>query len=851
MRKLLFTFILIALVINAFSQNLYKVHLDNTKKLSTLVETENVAVHYYNDVFCIASGDVGEKYTKQLVEKNAWGNHEDYYLVWLPLKEADGYIEKIANQFNMVYQDDQIAIVKSTTEAINQLNVAVHGGLVKIQQHPVRLPQMQQFNYDLRTADTTIENMVAAVQADSIMADIQHMEDYGTREYNSLEAIEAQDWIQAQFERYGLSTEVLYAGADGAKNVIATQLGAVYPNKYIVVGGHFDSTSYDDDAPGADDNASGTAGVIEIARILSQKLFNYTIIYCAWSAEEIGLVGSGEWAGNAADAGMDIVGYLNLDMIGYLQEGSDYHTDMMAPSSAQPLVDLYETVVDLYVDDFAVYEGTLIGGNSDHTSFNNNGYMGIFPFEDSENYSPHIHTDNDLIGPSVNNPTLAQKFTQAGVAFVATAAELFNGLYPPMELALVQNENNVDLTWSTPVDGTTNFEAYHVYRNDEIIATINNVDDTVYVDNTVQNGVTYNYYVTAAYTGENGGESNPSNTVSVTMGLMQTHFWDFEDGTQGWTIKDDNTGWRWGVPVNLSGNNTNYLSTDSDDVGSGTHVVDYAISPEIDLSIYSMAYLEFDYGWRDYSSDEFSVVYRTSPNDAWVTLEALSSTSGFTTHNIALPEAALTATAQLAFYYDDNDTWAWYNAVDNVKIIAAEQTSVLEIPQNLTGEAIEDHIHLEWTPVSDSGFVAYNIYRDDAQVHNISNIDETTYDDIQNLTDGQTYTYYISATYAGGESDPSNEVSVTYDPIGTGELQNRTVSVYPNPLPQGQNIRYTATATIESVTIYDLAGRVVATTKVNQPTGQIATAHLKPGMYLLKINTTEHHTLKKLHITAH
>src|SRR6056297_1536996 len=574
MRKLLFTFILIALVINAFSQNLYKVHQDNTKKLSTLVETENVAVHYYNDVFCIASGDVGEKYTKQLIEKNAWENHEDYYLVWLPLKEADGYIEKIANQFNMVYQDHQIAIVKSTTEAINQLNVAVHGGLVKIQQHPVRLPQMQQFNYDLRTADTTIENMVATVQADSIMADIQHMEDYGTREYNSLEAIEAQDWIQAQFERYGLSTEVLYAGADGAKNVIATQLGAVYPNKYIVVGGHFDSTSYDDDAPGADDNASGTAGVIEIARILSQKLFNYTIIYCAWSAEEIGLVGSGEWAGNAADAGMDIVGYLNLDMIGYLQEGSDYHTDMMAPSSAQPLVDLYETVVDLYVDDFAVYEGTLIGGNSDHTSFNNNGYMGIFPFEDSENYSPHIHTDNDLIGPSVNNPTLAQKFTQAGVAFMATAAELFTGFYPPSNLELTQHDNMLELSWTAPQNDQEYLSAYKIFRNGELYATQQNTEQTTFYDYSVANGETYEYSVSAQFSGEVDGESGTSNTVSVTMGIMQIHQWDFETGVQDWTILDDETGWQWGLNVDLSGNSTTYLGIDSDAAGSSTHVAD-------------------------------------------------------------------------------------------------------------------------------------------------------------------------------------------------------------------------------------------------------------------------------------
>ncbi len=850
MRKLLFTFLLIAFVLNAFSQHLYKVDLKDTKRLPSLIEAKNVSVHYFNDDFCIASGAVDQKYSKTLIAADAWDNQNNYYLVWLPGKEADAYLEKTGKQFNMVYHDATIAVVNASAQEIQNLDVAVHGGLVKIQEHAARLPVAQKLAYNLKNADSTIVNLVGQVEADSIIADIQHMEDYGTRVYNTPEATQAQNWIQAQFERYGLSTEVLYAGADGAKNVIATQLGAVYPNKYIVVGGHFDSTSYSGDAPGADDNASGTAGVIEIARLLSQELFNYTIIYCAWSAEEIGLVGSGEWAENAANAGMDIVGYLNLDMIGYLEEGSNYHTDMMAPSSAQPLVDLYETVVDLYVDDFVVEQGTLIGGDSDHTSFNNNGYMGIFPFEDSDDYSPHIHTSNDLIGPSVNNPVLAQKFTQAGVAFMATAAELFNGFYPPMELALVQNEDNVDLTWNAPIDGTSNFEAYHVYRNDVEIAVITSIFDTVFTDNTVQDGVTYNYYVTASYSGENGGVSNPTNTVSVTMGLMQTHIWDFEDGTQGWTIKDDDTGWRWGIPVNLSGNNTNYLSTDSDDVGSGTHVVDYAISPEVDLSIYSVAYLEFDYGWRDYSSDEYSLVYRTSPEDAWVTLETLSSADGFVTHSVELPEEALTATAQVAFYYDDNDTWAWYSAVDNVKIIAAEQSNTLEIPQNLSGEAIEDYIHLEWNPVSDQDFVSYNIYRDDAQIHTITDIDETSYDDSQDLTDGQTYTYQISATYAGGESDPSNEVSVTYDPIGIHDTQNAGIAIYPNPLPQGQDISFNAEKEIVSTVIYDLSGRVVSQEKITRNRGVIPTAHLKEGIYLLKINTPESYVLKKILIDA-
>lgn len=99
---------------------------------------------------------------------------------------------------------------------------------------------------------------------------------------------------------------------------------------------------------------------------------------------------------------------------------------MIAPTSAAELVNFYKGVVAIYLPDFDVFDAQLSGGDSDHTSFNNNGYMGIFPFEDVPNYSPYIHTGQDLVGPSVNSPEMAETFIQANLASVVSLSVPFD-----------------------------------------------------------------------------------------------------------------------------------------------------------------------------------------------------------------------------------------------------------------------------------------------------------------------------------------------------------------------------------------------------------------------------------------
>ncbi len=198
--------------------------------------------------------------------------------------------------------------------------------------------------------DARIFDIIESVSADRIEADIRTLAGFGTRNTLSDTVSDtrgigaARRWIKAEFERIsatcGECLEVsfhhgLAKAADYSRipidtrvvNVLAIKRGTRYPNRYIIMSGDIDSRASDasdgiSDAPGANDNASGMAGVIEAARVLSQYNFPTSIIFLGLSGEEQGLIGGKFLAEDAKKDGWDIVGIINNDMIGNI-EGLD------------------------------------------------------------------------------------------------------------------------------------------------------------------------------------------------------------------------------------------------------------------------------------------------------------------------------------------------------------------------------------------------------------------------------------------------------------------------------------------------------------------------------------------------
>ncbi|MBR4391155.1 MAG: M20/M25/M40 family metallo-hydrolase [Bacteroidales bacterium] len=285
-----------------------------------------------------------------------------------------------------------------------------------------------------------IRTLMDQVSVDSIQVTIEHLQSYHTRRWNSKMVYQVQDWLYNSYGKLGFDSvyfhdfPVLYQDNlyETSDNVIAFKRGLLYPDEYVVCGAHYDSyNKFDGDpellrAPGADDNASGVAGVLEIARLLSHCTFERSVIFIDFAAEEIGLYGSAAYAHDCAEQLMDIVAYFNLDMIGYLEEGSDIHAHLLYTGQDAPLASYVFDFSHVYYPDMRIRQGWLSNGDSDYSSFNRNGYPAIHIFEDTNHSSPFIHTPDDILGISVNNMNQAKRFTEMNLGLVAILAGLIS-----------------------------------------------------------------------------------------------------------------------------------------------------------------------------------------------------------------------------------------------------------------------------------------------------------------------------------------------------------------------------------------------------------------------------------------
>ncbi len=208
------------------------------------------------------------------------------------------------------------------------------------------------------------------------------------------------DYAKAAFELCGYPAwfDPFTHSGHALKNVVAVKEGILDPDRIYVVGGHLDSTSPDPQnlAPGADDNGSGAAAVLEIARLLAPVETDYTIYFICFSAEEQGLVGSEHFAQQADLQNLDIRGVLNMDMIAYQDPaGEDLWLEgFYDGASSVWMMDLLEQIAGAYTD-VAVFRYPNNGFGSDHVPFHEHGYPAILSIENEWDSNPCYHRTCD------------------------------------------------------------------------------------------------------------------------------------------------------------------------------------------------------------------------------------------------------------------------------------------------------------------------------------------------------------------------------------------------------------------------------------------------------------------------
>lgn len=304
--------------------------------------------------------------------------------------------------------------------------------------------------------DVRIYDIISNISSERIEKDITTLANFGTRHTlsdttSSTRGIgAARRWIKKEFE--GISEgcsqclDVFYQknfiekSTNGritkdvwVVNVVAIQKGTKYPNRYIIMSGDIDSrvsnaNDYTSDSPGANDNASGMAGTIEAARILTNYSFENSIIYLGLSGEEQGLFGGKGFAEFAKTKGWDLIGVFNNDMIGNITgvDGITSNTDFRIFSEPVPptetererkarrfyggevdgisrqLARYVHKTTETYMPEMnpmLIYRLDRFGRGGHHRPFNDAGFPGIRIMEAHENYTQQhqdIRTENGI-----------------------------------------------------------------------------------------------------------------------------------------------------------------------------------------------------------------------------------------------------------------------------------------------------------------------------------------------------------------------------------------------------------------------------------------------------------------------
>ena len=371
----------------------------------------------------------------------------------------------------------------------------------------------------------------------------------------------ARRWIKNEFESIskncGNCLDVFYqknyfTPKDGDRivkpvwinNVLAIQKGKTHPNRFIIMSGDIDSrisdpTNYTDDSPGANDNASGMAGTIEAARVLSEYTFENSILYVGLAGEEQGLFGGKGLAKHAKEKGWEIIGVLNNDMIGNIKGVDGVIDNRSFRIFSEPVpanetekqrkarrfyggeVDGISRQLARYVhknvkkympemNPIMIYRLDRFGRGGHHRPFNDLGFAGIRIMEAHENYvmqHQDIRLENGIAYGDVIegvNFNYAKKLTSVNAINLASLAWA-----PPSVKKLSIGgivEASVKFSWEKIQD--PNVIGYKIYwrdttspiwQNERFVGDINKY--------TLKGIVIDNFYFGIATVGKNGYES--------------------------------------------------------------------------------------------------------------------------------------------------------------------------------------------------------------------------------------------------------------------------------------------------------------------------------------------------------
>lgn len=326
---------------------------------------------------------------------------------------------------------EECVLLRTTEEMIPELN-KLKVELSRLTLKPIVKRDASLYDFDniSVTRDTLIEQMLEDIDPDSIFNSVLRLQHFYTR-YSTSDSnkIAAVNWIRDRLIEYGCDSVYTHTFSPVyGDNVIGIEMGKQYPSTqhYVLIGAHLDDVPSFGYAPGADDNASGVAAVIEALRVVRNYNFAHTIRFAAFNAEEQGLIGSDSLAAFANSQSDTVIAALCYDMIGHvtapLMDTMRLRYTSAVPGCSVFACVFYQAVADTYTQlkiRHVRYTGTT--GSSDHASFWKHGYVSTGGIE--RVLCPGYHTIGDTIGSTgFNNLDFATQVTRTAIAALATLA---------------------------------------------------------------------------------------------------------------------------------------------------------------------------------------------------------------------------------------------------------------------------------------------------------------------------------------------------------------------------------------------------------------------------------------------
>ena len=671
--------------------------------------------------------------------------------------------------FQTIYEQDQFRMLLGDRQAAQALPLTerpifnfAHDLKIKYDQPLIRgeMP-------DKAAAD--LEQALSMIDIDSLRSYVYRMQAYYRRPLMSDSLRACTFWLGQKLADFGYDSIIYdsfptpYFNAwDSSVNVVAVKPGLVLPEYQIVIGAHYDGV---EPSPAADDNGSGAAAVLEMARVLKDIPTNMTYIFILFDAEEVGLNGSEHYASQAAAAGDNIYFMLNLDMIAYKQNSNKaglYHGGDLS------YITIWDSIGMAMHNIQGINEG--MSSHSDHHPFAQNGFDVLFVAE--YNFSSVYHTSQDsttyMSFSYMNNLTrisMATAFT-VGESYRPYTAN-FSLLSGTPDLFLPGEETEFEFTVNLTGSGTlvpnSGILHYSIDGGEYQSAPMTETTTNHYLGSVVfdQCYSTVNYYFTVeeigygtvyeSYPGQDHESFIARTRVNVLIDNFQT--------SKGWTVYGDATNGTWqrgypngggdlgDPPHDYDGSGVCYVTGNYDgdsDVDNGETNL---ISPVFDLnnSNGEISYARWYSNNYGYFQEDTFFVYISNDNGAnWALVETVGpseqATGGWYTHTF-WAEDYITTTDQMKLRFRACDY-----GIESIVEAGIDAVSILKFTCMgiICGDANNDRL----VNVSDAVYIINYVFSGGTEPFQYYS-GEVNCDGLVNVSDA---VYIINYVFSGGGS---------------------------------------------------------------------------------------------------